>query len=269
MPDPSEDVADFDAAELVATYRRHLSSGRAALGEMFGGHLELRSSGAVIRTHDDREFLNCAGYGVFLLGSTHPLVVEAVVEQVRRHPMSSRILIEPAAALAAQALVEICPPGLSKVHFTGSGTEATEAAIKLARMNGARRLVTTVDGYHGKTLGALSVTARPMYQDPFRPLLPDVVEVPYGDADALGKVLSDGEPSCFVVEPVQGEAGVVIPPAGYLADVARVCAEHGCLFVADEIQTGLGRLGRWWGVGDVRPDMLLVGKALSGGVVPV
>lgn len=264
-------MSDESPEQLLALYRKHLSTGRASLGEMFGGRLEQCSHGAVVRTHDGAEYLNCAGYGVFLLGATHPLVVEAVVAQVRRHPLSSRILVEPTAALAAKALAEVCPPGLSKVHFTGSGTEAVEAAIKLARMHGKKRLITTVDGYHGKTLGALSVTARAVYQDPFRPLLPDVVEVPYGDADALRAVLADGAPSCFIVEPVQGEGGVIIPPPGYLTEVARLCADHQCLLVVDEIQTGLGRLGRWWGVDaeGVRPDVMLVGKGLSGGVAPV
>lgn len=254
--DPSEEV------------RRHLSSGRAALGEMFGGHFEERSHGAVITTHDGVEFLNCAGYGVLILGATHPHVVEAVVEQVRNHPVSSRILLDSTSGPAARALAETTPGNLDKVHFVSSGAEAAETALKMARANGKRRLITTTNGYHGKTMGALSVTGRDFFQEPFRPLLPEVEQVPYGDAEALETVLRSGPESCFIVEPVQGEGGVIHPPESYLDDVARICAEHDCFLIIDEILTGLGRLGRWWG-SSVQPDAMLVGKGLSGGVVPV
>ncbi len=258
--------------ELLAAFRKNLSSGRASLGEMFGGHWEDCAHGATVRTVAGEDFLNCAGYGVFLLGNTHPHVTEAVVAQVRRNPLATRLLLEPVSARAASAIAALCPPGLEKVHFTGSGAEATESAIKLARLHGKRRLITMVNGYHGKTMGALSVTAREVYQESFRPLLPDVVQVPYGDAEALEAVLREGPDSCVIVEPVQGEGGVIFPPEGYLAEVRRLCTEHGALFVADEILTGLGRLGRMWGIGEDPahcPDILLIGKGLSGGVVPV
>lgn len=253
----------------LALFEKHLSSARAAMSRMFDDHLEDYSQGAVVRTVDGTEFLNCAGYGVFFLGARHPRVTRAVIDQIERHPLSTRILLEPTSADAASALVGVCPPGLSKVHFAGSGAEAVETAIKLARAHGIRRLVTTTNGYHGKTMGALSITSRDVYQVPFRPLLPDVLSVPFGDVVALHDVLADGVPSCFIVEPVQGEAGVVLPPSSYLKDVSRLCRANGAFLVIDEILTGLGRLGRWWGCGDVTPDVLLVGKALSGGVVPV
>jgi putrescine aminotransferase len=157
------------------------------------------------------------------------------------------------------------------VHFVNSGAEATEAAIKLARALGRRTLVSTTGGFHGKTMGALGLTANELYQAPFRPLLPDVHHVPFGDAAALRSALAELPDACVVVEPVQGEGGVVLPPPGYLTAVAGACADAGALFVLDEVQTGLGRLGTWWGADreDVRPDVLLVGKGLSGGVVPV
>ncbi|MEU0108425.1 aminotransferase class III-fold pyridoxal phosphate-dependent enzyme [Streptomyces sp. NPDC006251] len=264
-------MAADEAAAVISTFRRHLSSGRASLGEMFGGHLEDRSHGALVYTRGGVEYLNCAGYGVFILGATHPYVTDAVIAQVRTHPVSTRILLEPLAAAAAEALINVCPPGLTKVHFVGSGTEATETALKMARAHGKRRLITTVNGYHGKTMGALSVTARSIYQDTFRPLLPDVEQIPYGDAAALEQVLKDGPESCFILEPVQGEGGVIIPPAGYLTEVQRLCRAYGCFLIADEILTGIGRLGRWWGVNaeGIEPDVMLVGKGLSGGVIPV
>ncbi|MEV7802043.1 aminotransferase class III-fold pyridoxal phosphate-dependent enzyme [Microbispora sp. NPDC088329] len=261
--------AEGSATAVLDLYRRHLSRGRARLAEMTGGQVELSSHGAHVFGADGRRFLDCGGYGVFLLGHTHPAVVEAVVAQVRTHPMATRLLLEPVAAEAAAALAAVTPPGLNRTHFVNSGSEATEAAIKLARAHGKTRLISAVDGYHGKTTGALALTAKELYQAPFRPLLPEVTHVPYGDAAALAGVV--GPDACVVLEPIQGEGGVNIPPDGYLTDVQRICRAQGAFFVLDEIQTGLGRLGRWWGADReaVTPDILLVGKGLSGGVVPV
>ncbi|MEV6975316.1 aminotransferase class III-fold pyridoxal phosphate-dependent enzyme [Kitasatospora sp. NPDC093806] len=239
---------------------------------MFGGQVEASSEGALLRTSDGREYLNCGGYGVFLTGARHPRVVAAVEHQLRTHPLSTRLLLDPAAAHAAAALARVAPPGLDRVHFCGSGAEAVETGLKLARSRGHRRLVAMANGFHGKTLGALSVTGKPLYQDPFRPLLPDTVHVPYGDLDALAAALGpDASDACVILEPVQGEAGVVIPPDGYLKQVEQLCRRTGAFLILDEVMTGLGRLGTLWGADreQVVPDVLLVGKALSGGVVPV
>lgn len=259
------------SAEIIGLYKRHLSRGRARLAELAGGALEASSQGTRIYTADGSEYLNCGGYGVFLLGHRHPKVTRAVIEQIERHPLSSRMLLEPTAAEAARELASVTPTGLDRVHFVNSGAEATEAAIKLARALGKPNLISATGGYHGKTMGALTLTAKRSYQRPFEPLLPGVQHVPYGDSGALAAVLRRGENHCVVVEPVQGEGGVVVPPPGYLRDVEKLCREHDALFVLDEIQTGLGRLGAWWGADreEVRPDILLVGKNLSGGVVPV
>ncbi|MFE9632387.1 aspartate aminotransferase family protein [Streptomyces sp. NPDC006463] len=257
---------------IAGLYKAHLSSGRGRLGEMFGGHVESSSSGSRVVTEDGRSFLNCGGYGVFLAGACHPRVVAAVERQIRTHPLSTRLLLDPAAARAAAALTRVTPEGLDRVHFCGSGAEAVEAALKLARSHGHRRIVATEGGFHGKTLGALSATGKDLYREPFQPLLPDTTHVPFGDVGALARALGpDGSDAVVIVEPVQGEAGVVVPPVGYLKAIAAVCAETGAFFVLDEVMTGLGRLGSWWGADreGVVPDVLLVGKALSGGVIPV
>ncbi|WP_328492656.1 aminotransferase class III-fold pyridoxal phosphate-dependent enzyme [Streptomyces sp. NBC_00414] len=258
--------------ELGRLYRSRLSKGRATLGEMFGGHIEVASEGAWVTTAEGSRFLNCGGYGVFLTGARHPTVLRYVTEQLHSHPVATRLFLEPQAALAADALVSVAPPGLERVHFAGSGAEAVETAIKVARTKGRTRLIAMESCYHGKTMGALSLTGKDVFQKPFRPLLPDTTHVPYGDTAALGEALAaaSGE-ACVFVEPVQGEAGVVIPPPGWLREVERLCREHGALLVLDEIQTGMGRLGSWWGADaeGVRPDLMLVGKGLSGGVVPV
>jgi putrescine aminotransferase len=263
------DLPKFE--EILTIYRRHLSRARAKVSDVFGTEMEVSSKGAWVQTADGTQFLNAGGYGVFIHGARHPHVENAVIRQIQTNPLASRILLEPQAALAAQALGRVLPKGLAHIHFAGSGTEATEAAIKLARTLGKRRLITMDRGYHGKTFGSLSITANPIYQDPFKPLLPDVTTIPFGDADALAAVLKSGPEACVFLEPVQGEGGVNIPPLGYLRDARALCNAHGALLVFDEIQSGMGRLGYWWGADreEVTPDILLAGKGLSGGIVPV
>ncbi|MEU2425315.1 aminotransferase class III-fold pyridoxal phosphate-dependent enzyme [Streptomyces sp. NPDC007851] len=268
----SVDVPVGQEEEVLRLYRAHLSKGRATLAELFGTHMEVESQGAWLTTSDGERFLNAGGYGVFILGARHPVVMEAVRRQLETHPVATRILLEPTVARAAEALVSVAPEGLDRVHFALSGAEAVETGLKLARANGRKRTVSMKGGYHGKTLGALSATAKDVYQAPFRPLIPDVTHLPFGDIGALRAELSQhpGE-VCVVIEPVQGEGGVVIPPKGYLKQVEEAVREYDGFLVLDEVQTGFGRLGEWWGldVEGVRPDVLLAGKALGGGVVPV
>lgn len=258
--------------EILGLYRAHLSKGRATLAELFGSHMEVASQGAWLTTADGERFLNAGGYGVLLMGARHPIVMEEVQRQLTRHPTATRILLEPTVARAAEALVSTVPQGLDRVHFALSGAEAVETALKLARAGGRRRIVSMERGYHGKTLGALSATAKEVYQKPFRPLLPDVVHLPFGDAEALERELAahPGE-CCVLLEPVQGEAGVILPPSGYLKRVEKAVREHDGFLVLDEVQSGMGRLGDWWGADQagITPDVLLTGKALGGGVLPV
>lgn len=258
--------------DILTLYRAHLSKGRATLAELFGSHMEMSSSGAWLTTSDGERFLNAGGYGVFIMGARHPLVVEAVERQLHTHPTATRILLEPTVAQAAEALVSVMPAGLDRVHFALSGAEAVETGLKLARAGGFKHTVATHGGYHGKTLGALSATGKEVYQRPFRPLVPDFVHLPFGDADALEAELKahPGE-TCVILEPVQGEGGVVIPPKNYLRKVEQLVREYEGFLILDEIQTGLGRLGEWWGadIDGVTPDVLLTGKALGGGVLPV
>ena len=259
-------------ADILDLYRTYLSKGRATVAELFGSHMEVASEGCRVYTADGEEYLNCGGYGVFIMGARHPIVMEAVLEQLARHPVSTRIMLEPTVARAAQALCSVMPDGLDRVHFATGGAEAVETGLKLARAHGRWRLVSFDRGYHGKSLGALSVTAKEVYQKPFRPLLPEVTHLPYGDADALEQVLAahPGE-CCVILEPVQGEGGVIIPPPGYLRRVEQLCRHYGGFLILDEVQTGMGRLGEWWGadLAGITPDVLLAGKALGGGVLPV
>lgn len=263
-------LAPPERADVLDRYRRHVGRGRAALAEYLGAPMEVASQGAHILCSDGHTYLDCGGYGVFILGHCHPAVVHAVARQLFTNPLATRVLLEPRLAEAAEALAAVAPPGLDYAHFVNSGAEATEVALKLARAHGKRTIVSMQRGYHGKTLGALSATANRTYQSPFEPLL-TAHHVPYGDAAALAALLDEHDDCAVIVEPVQGEGGVVIPPDGYLTEVERLCRARGAFLIVDEIQSGLGRLGSWWGCDreGVRPDVLLVGKGLSGGVVPV
>ena len=260
-----------DAVQTIARYRAHVSEGMAMLAELMEAHVEVRSEGTRIWDEEGTEYLDCGGYGVFILGHRYPRVVAAVRAQLDRHPMSSRVLLNGELAHAAEQLARVAPAGLEYVFFTNSGAEATELAIKLARVNGRRRLVSTHGGFHGKTNGALSVTGKALFRDPFQPGLTDVTFIAFDDLDALEAELAAGEPAAVILEPIQAEGGVIIPADGYLKAVRELCDSHGALLILDEVQTGLGRLGSWWGADreGVVPDILLVGKGLSGGVVPV
>ena len=268
-PDPADAAAR--RKKLLDTYRRHLSLGLASLAELMHAGVEARSSGPYVWDEAGKRYLSCGGYGVFILGHCHPRVVEAVVEQVRRHPASTYVLLNRAEAEAAEVLARVAPKGLDFVHFGCAGSEAVETGLKLGRLNGRRRVVAMRNGYHGMTLGALSAIGHEIYERPFRPLLPDIEFVAFGDIEALVAALDRGPPACVILEPVQGEAGVLVPPKGYLREVERACRERGGFLILDEIQTGLGRLGSWWGADrdGVTPDVMLVGKGLSGGVAPV
>ncbi|HEV7241677.1 MAG TPA: aminotransferase class III-fold pyridoxal phosphate-dependent enzyme [Thermoanaerobaculia bacterium] len=269
---PSEEAADAFRRDVILRHRKHVNKGMGRLADLMGTHIEVRSAGNYVWDERGEKYLDCGGYGVFTLGHCHPAVVKAVTEQLGRLPLSTRSLVNPEVAAAAEALSATAPAGLDYVYFGNSGTEATEAAIKLACLNGKTSLISTHGGYHGKTLGALSVTGRLTYRAPFASLLAPADFVRFGDADELGAALSRaGSSACVILEPVQAEGGVIIPPAGYLREVERLCRHHGAFLILDEIQTGLARLGTWWGMDheSIVPDLLLVGKALGGGVVPV
>lgn len=260
------------ATDVAAVYRRHLSSGKVRLNEMMGGHVEVSSHGSRVVDAAGTELLNCGGAGVFLLGHCHSRIVSAVQAQVERLPLVTRVLLEPTQAAAAEALAQHAPQGLQRVYFGTSGADVVEAALKLARLNGKRTFIGVDGGFHGKTYGALSLAGNEIIRAPFAPLLANAETVRFGDIDALRTAIADADGAgCVVLEPIQGEGGVRIPPAGYLAAAAQACVEGGALLILDEIATGLGRTGLWWECEreGVVPDMILTGKPLGGGVVPV
>jgi putrescine aminotransferase len=204
------------------------------------------------------------------LGHSHPRVVAAVKSQLDLMALSGKTMFNVLLGRASRRLAELTPGDLRISFWCNSGTEAIEGAIKLARAaTGRAKIVSTHDAFHGKTLGALSISGRETFREPFRPLLGDVERVAFGDASALDGMLDDA--AAFVVEPVQGEGGVNVPPEGYLAAVREACDRSGALFIADEVQTGLGRCGYRFGCDrdGVVPDVMTLAKGLSGGVIPV
>jgi len=257
--------------KVLESYRSHVSLALARLAQFMHAGFEVRSQGPYVWDENGTRYLDCGGYGVFTLGHCHPRVVEAVIAQVRTNPLSSRLLLNRPMAQAAEALARVAPAGLDHVYFGVSGAEAVETALKLAWLNGRQHIIAMENGYHGMTVGALSVTGRDVYRQPFQSLLHDVEFLPFVNIDTLVDALGRSPRACVILEPVQAEGGVIVPPDGYLREVERACRAHDAFLIVDEIQTGLGRLGTWWGVDreGITPDLLLVGKALTGGVVPV
>ena len=262
-------TAITDRDRVLDRYTKHVNTSLARLARLTASPVEVGAAGSQVRGSDGHAYLDCGGFGVFLLGHCHPRVVHAVRAQLMRNPLATRLFLNPELAEAAEALAAITPPGLEYVFLTNSGAEATEVGLKLARLAGKRSMIAMHNGFHGKTLGALSVTGRPQYRQPFEPLLPDVAFVPFGDVEALRARLTAD--SAVLLEPVQAEGGVRVPPEGYLRAVRAACDEVGAVLILDEIQSGMGRLGAWWGadLAGVTPDVLLTGKVLGGGIMPV
>jgi acetylornithine/N-succinyldiaminopimelate aminotransferase len=240
-----------------------------------------RGKGARVWDDEGREYVDLlGGIAVNALGHAHPAVVEAVTSQLSTlGHVSNFFATEPQIALAERLLDLFAPPemegagrgssgSVGKVFLTNSGAEANEAALKLTRRTGRTHVVAAEGSFHGRTMGALSLTAKAAYREPFEPLPGEVTFVPYGDSGALGAAVTD-RTAAVVLEPIQGEAGVVEPPAGYLAAARRITSAHGALLWLDEVQTGIGRTGTWLCAAadpDVAPDVVTLAKGLGGGL---
>ena len=225
--------------------------------------------------YDDQgdEYLDLlSGFGVFALGRNHPTVIKALQETLTLElPNLVQMDVSLLSGLLAQKILATCPDNLSKMFFCNSGTEAVEAAIKFARYTTKRQTILHCEhSFHGLTLGALALNGEAIFREGFGDLLPHCHSVPFNDLAALEHALSQQEIAAFFVEPIQGK-GVNVPDDDYLPEVQRLCKKHGTLLVADEIQTGLGRTGKFWAIEHwaIQPDMILMAKALSGGFVPV
>ena len=227
----------------------------------------VRGTGSVVVDEDGRQYVDLlGGIAVNALGHAHPAVVSAVSQQVATLGHVSNLYVaEPPVALAELLLALAGRPG--RVLFCNSGAEANEAAFKLSRLTGRTQVVAAQGGFHGRTMGALALTGQPGKVDPFRPLPGDVTHVAYGDVDALRAAVTD-HTAMVILEPIQGENGVVVPPPGYLAAAREICTAAGALLVLDEVQTGVGRTGHWFAhqADGVEPDVITLAKGLGGGL---
>lgn len=275
MPLDIASLIEDNAGRNYALHSAHINPRFARVLQTIGfDRCYTRASGAWLWDHDGRRYLDLiSGYGVFGLGRNHPEIRQALLDFLDLdHPSLVQMEAPLLSGLLAEALKARVPHALDTVYFTNSGTEGIETAIKFARCaTGRSRLLFCEHAFHGLTNGALSLNGDAAFRNGFEPLLEDVAAVPFGDLDALEAALETGNTAAFFVEPIQGK-GVHIPPDGYLRDAAALCARRGTLFVADEVQTGIGRTGRFLAIEhepDVTPDILVLSKALSGGYVPV
>ncbi len=235
-----------------------------------GAVVEWTGKGCLMRDVSGREFIDClGGFGIFALGHRHPRIIAAVKAQMDRLALHSQWMLNPRSADAARRLAEITPGNLRKTFWCSTGTESVEGALKLARLyTGKSKFISTINSFHGKTLGSLSVTGRDLFRKPFLPLL-EATFVSYGDANAIAEAI-DNQTAAVILEPIQGEGGVIVPADDYLPTVREICSKHSVLLILDEVQTGLGRTGAMFGCNHagVVPDIMCLGKAISGGVIP-
>ncbi|WP_116204177.1 acetylornithine transaminase [Amycolatopsis circi] len=229
----------------------------------------VRGEGARVWDADGSEYVDLVGgIAVNALGHAHPEVVRAVTEQISKLGHTSNLYVNPVAVELAETLLDVAGlNGQGKVLFVNSGAEANEAALKITRLTGRSKVVAAEGAFHGRTMGALSLTGQPSKREAFEPLVPGVTHVPYGDVEAL-RAAVDGETAAVFLEPVLGEAGVIPAPDGYLQAAREITKAAGALLVLDEVQTGIGRLGTWFGFqqAGIVPDVITLAKGLGGGL---
>lgn len=240
--------------------------------------VEWEDEGAVFRDTQGVEFIDClGGFGIYMLGHRNPKVVEVVQAQLNRYALHSQELVEPLRGYLSKLVEMITPGDLQYSFICNGGAEAVEMALKLARLaSGKTCFISTVNAFHGKSMGAVSATGKGVYRKPYLPLIPGFQHVEYADAEAVEKAIRNliavGESVAgVIVEPIQGEAGIIVPPPDYLPALREICDRYEVLLITDEIQTGMGRTGTLWAVEQVNvvPDILIMGKAFGGGVMPI
>ncbi len=275
----AEDLARLTVDNFANHYNPGFLQYRKSVTE--GGDfaaVEWSGRGATFTDVFGRTYIDClGGYGLLSLGWSHKKVIAAVKAQLERSPMPTQELLDWPRGMLANLLSKITPGDIEYAFFVSSGTEAIEGAMKFAKATtGKSGFIAAVRGFHGKTAGSLSLMGKAAFRKPVMPLLGNVYHVPYGDADAVEQQLRiarevGNEIAAVVMEPVQGEAGAIVPPDDFWPRLRQLCDEYGVLLIADEVQTGLGRTGALWGVNhwNVTPDIICSAKALGGGVMPI
>ncbi len=251
-------------------YRKSVSTNSAVL--------EWKDHDGVCEGLYGEEFIDClGGFGIYTCGHRNTYILDTVKAQLEHQALHSQELLDPLRGYLAKAVADITPGDLEKCFFTNGGAEAVEMALKLARIaTGGRWYISMVGAFHGKTMGAISMGGKSTYRVPYTPMIQQVQHVEFGNAEdarkAIRNLVAVGEKvAAIIVEPIQGEAGIVIPPAGYLKELRNICDEYGVALIFDEIQCGMGRTGTMWRceAEDVVPDILTFGKAFGGGIMPI
>jgi len=228
----------------------------------------VKGKGIVVADADGKQYLDfLGGIATNILGHAHPAIVKAVSKQVSVLNHVSNFYVHPNAVELAEKLASMTGDKRAKVFFCQSGAEANEAALKLSRRTGKVRVVAAQGAFHGRTMGALSLTGQPSKREPFLPLVKGVKHVPYGDIEAMRKAVTK-KTAMVIIEPIMGEAGVIVPPADYLQELRALCDARGALLVIDAVQTGMGRTGDWFGYeySGITPDVITLAKGLGGGL---
>ncbi|MFE4811769.1 putrescine aminotransferase [Peribacillus simplex] len=278
----SKEDAQWVTKETVENFRDHVNPGfleyrKTVTKDTQFASVEWSDQDSCFTDVNGKKYIDClGGFGIYNVGHRNPKVVKAVTDQLQRQALHSQDLLDPLRAMLAKILAEITPGDLKYSFFTNSGTESVEAALKLAKMYSDRHtIISTTKSFHGKSLGSLSATAKGMFRKPFIPLIPGVRHVPFGDVDMMRKTFEScalvGEDvAAVLLEPIQGEGGVILPPQGYLKQVRALCDEYDALLILDEVQTGMGRTGKMFAseLYDVVPDIICLAKAFGGGVMP-
>lgn len=228
----------------------------------------VKGNGILVTDADGKTYMDfLGGIATSILGHAHPSVVKAVTKQISTLSHVSNFYAHPNAISLAEKLVAMTGDKNAKVFFCQSGAEANEAALKLSRRTGKVRVVAAQGAFHGRTMGALSLTGQPSKREPFLPLIKGVKHVPFGDIDAMRKAVSK-KTAMVIIEPIMGEAGVIVPPQDYLQELRQICDKNGALLVIDAVQTGMGRTGDWFGYeySGITPDVITLAKGLGGGL---
>ena len=282
---PESEVTDEErnwvAESTYENFANHINKGfleyRKSVTEMEDAALtDWTGEGSILKDVMGREYIDMlGGFGLYAPGIRHPKIVAAAKAQLDRSPQYSQEMLDPLRAHLAKVISKLTPGDIQYGFFANSGTEAVDGAMKLAKLyTGKSGFISTLKGFHGKSLGALSLLGKAVYRKPLLPLLAGVHQVPFGDAEAVRHVLENAKEvgddiAGVVVEPIQGEAGAIEPPDDYWPKLREICDEFGVLLIADEVQTGFGRTGELFGVDHwgVTPDIMCFGKALGGGVI--
>jgi len=269
MTSPIEISEDMN---LFESYGRLINPAYPSFLNKLGlNKVAVKAQGATITDSDGKTYIDCVGgYGLFNLGHNNPDIIESLTDQLKEQQLLTKPLISEVQVRLAECIEKITPGDLSCSFVLNSGSEAIDCAIKLVRLHkGGKTIITAQKSFHGHTFGALTASGIPSFKRAFQPLLPGFINVPFGDIEALKQSIT-ADTGAILIEPIQHEAGIHLPPDGYLKKVRELCDEHDIILILDEIKTGFGKTGRMFACEhyDVVPDILVLGKSLGGGLIP-